>query len=99
MTNAASNMLKGIGAKWGRFSEQDLSALKNKDDLVTQVVAKYGLEKSEAQRDKIKATADWIQALHRRAPGEPDSTTKRRPPIRLGRRILAHLWRWRALMG
>jgi hypothetical protein len=44
-------VLKEIGAKWGKFSEQDLSALKNKDDLVTQVIAKYGLEKSQAQRD------------------------------------------------
>jgi hypothetical protein len=44
-------VLKEIGAKWGKFSEQELSALKNKDDLVTQIVAKYGLEKSQAQRD------------------------------------------------
>ena len=44
-------VLKEIGAKWGKFSEHDLSSLKNKDDLVTQVVAKYGLEKSVAQRD------------------------------------------------
>jgi len=35
----------------GQFSEQDLSALKGKDDLVNQVVAKYGLEKGQAQRD------------------------------------------------
>ena len=66
MTNAASNafatkpadtaaarqiVLKDVGAKWGKFSEQDLSALKSKDDLVTQVVAKYSLEKGQAQRD------------------------------------------------
>lgn len=44
-------VLKEIGAKWGKFSEQELSSLKNKDDLVAQVVAKYGLEKSQAQRD------------------------------------------------
>jgi hypothetical protein len=44
-------ILKEIGAKWGKFSEQDLSALKSKDDVVTQVVAKYGLEKAQAQRD------------------------------------------------
>ncbi len=44
-------VLKEIGAKWSKFSEHDLSSLKNKDDLVTQVVAKYGLEKSVAQRD------------------------------------------------
>jgi cell filamentation protein len=29
-----------------KFSEQDLSALKGNDDLVNQVIAKYGLEKS-----------------------------------------------------
>jgi division protein CdvB (Snf7/Vps24/ESCRT-III family) len=66
MTNAASNpvaakstnaaetrqiVLKEIRAKWGKFSEQDLSSLKHNDDLVTQLVAKYGLEKSQAQQD------------------------------------------------
>ncbi len=66
MTNMASNpsaakpetaaetrriVLKEVGAKWSKFSEQDLSALKGKDDLVTQVVAKYSLEKGQAQRD------------------------------------------------
>jgi division protein CdvB (Snf7/Vps24/ESCRT-III family) len=63
-SNAASNaatgqsaaeakqiVLKEIGTKWSKFSEQELSALKDRDDLVTQVVAKYGLEKSQAQRD------------------------------------------------
>jgi division protein CdvB (Snf7/Vps24/ESCRT-III family) len=44
-------ILKEIGSKWSKFSEQELSALKDRDDLVTQVVAKYGLEKSQAQRD------------------------------------------------
>jgi hypothetical protein len=44
-------VLKEIGAKWGKFSEHDLSVLKGKDDLVDQVVAKYGLEKVQAQRD------------------------------------------------
>ena len=41
-------VLKEIGSKWGKFSEQDLSALKGNDDLVNQVVAKYGLEKAQA---------------------------------------------------
>ena len=27
-------VLKEISAKWGKFSEQDLSALKNRDDVV-----------------------------------------------------------------
>jgi hypothetical protein len=49
--NAKQTILKEIGSKWSKFSEQDLSALKDTDDLVTQVVAKYGLEKSQAQRD------------------------------------------------
>jgi hypothetical protein len=44
-------VLKEIGAKWNKFSEQDLSAFKNKDEVVTQVVAKYGLDKAQAQRD------------------------------------------------
>jgi hypothetical protein len=66
MTNVASNtsaatpataaetkqiVLKDIGAKWDKFSEQELSAIKSRDDVVTQVVAKYGLEKAQAQRD------------------------------------------------
>ena len=52
--NAAENkqiLLKDIGAKWGKFSEQELGALKNKDDLVTQVVAKYSIDKMQAQKD------------------------------------------------
>jgi hypothetical protein len=44
-------VLKEIGAKWGKFSEHDLSTLKGNGDLVDQVVAKYGLEKVQAQRD------------------------------------------------
>lgn len=66
MTNTASNpavaksstaaetrqiVLKEIRAKWGKFSEQELSALKNNDDVVTQLAAKYGLEKPQAQQD------------------------------------------------
>jgi hypothetical protein len=40
-----------IGSKWGKFSEQELTDLKDNDDLVTQLVAKYGLERDAAQRD------------------------------------------------
>ena len=40
-----------IRSKWGKFSDQDLSALKDNDDLVTQRAAKYGLDKAQAQRD------------------------------------------------
>ena len=42
---------KDIKAKWDKFSDQDLLALQNRDDLVSQVVAKYGLEKPQVQRD------------------------------------------------
>jgi hypothetical protein len=44
-------LLKDIGAKWSKFSEQELNALTNKDELVTQVVAKYSIDKAQAQRD------------------------------------------------
>jgi ornithine carbamoyltransferase len=44
-------VLKDIGAKWDKFSEQELSAIKSRDDVVTQVVAKYGVEQAQAQRD------------------------------------------------
>jgi hypothetical protein len=33
--------IRQIGAKWGKFSEQYLSALKNKNDVVAQIVAKW----------------------------------------------------------
>ena len=52
--NEAENkktLLKDIGAKWNKFSEQELGALKNRDDLVNQVVSKYSLDKAQAQRD------------------------------------------------
>jgi hypothetical protein len=40
-----------VGARWKSFSAQDLSALKDRDDLVREVAARYGIETSEAQRD------------------------------------------------
>ena len=42
---------KDIKAKWDKFSEQELTSLKNKDELVTQVMSKYNVEKPNAQRD------------------------------------------------
>ena len=44
-------VMQDIRAKWSHFSEQEVSALKGKADLVTQVVAKYGLEQAQAQRE------------------------------------------------
>jgi hypothetical protein len=54
-TNTASEnrpiVIKEIRAKWSKFSEQDLSALRSRDDVVAQVEAKYSLDKAQAQRD------------------------------------------------
>jgi hypothetical protein len=44
-------VLKEIHAKWGKFSDQELSALRSRDDVVTQVQAKYSLNKEQAQHD------------------------------------------------
>ena len=44
-------IVKELRTKWGKFSEQELSALKGKDDLVSQVQAKYGLNKEQTVRD------------------------------------------------
>jgi hypothetical protein len=64
MTNVASNVTAAkleaaarikqtvcneIRSKWGKFSDHELSALKDNDDLVTQRAAKYGLHKAQAQ--------------------------------------------------
>jgi hypothetical protein len=46
-----NGMLTDIGNKWSKFSKQELSALKTNDELVTQVVTKYGVEKIAAQRE------------------------------------------------
>ena len=40
-----------IQKKWGKFTAQEITALKDKDDLVAKVQAKYQLDKPQAQRD------------------------------------------------
>ena len=44
-------VFKDIRSKWNKFSEQDVSALKGNADLVSQVVAKYGIPQSQAQTE------------------------------------------------
>jgi len=44
-------LLAAIRGKWGKFSEQELSDLKNEDDLAVQLTAKYGIEMDIARRD------------------------------------------------
>jgi hypothetical protein len=50
-SDAMKMIQKEIKAKWDKFSDQELTSLKSRDDLVTQVVAKYGFERPQAQRD------------------------------------------------
>jgi hypothetical protein len=45
------SVLKEIRAKWSKFSEEEVAALKGSNELVTQLVAKYSLDKAQAQRD------------------------------------------------
>lgn len=40
-----------IQAKWGKFSDQDLAALKGRDDLVAQIQLRYKLDRAQAQKD------------------------------------------------
>jgi uncharacterized protein YjbJ (UPF0337 family) len=44
-------VLKDVSAKWGKFSEDDLAALNGRDDLVAQIVTKYGYERIQVQHD------------------------------------------------
>jgi hypothetical protein len=52
-SNAGSNagMRSEVQKKWSKFTYQEVSALKNKDDLVAQLQTKYGFDKAQAQRD------------------------------------------------
>ena len=49
--DAMKMIQKEIKAKWDKFSDDELTSLRSRDDLVTQVVAKYGFERPQAQRD------------------------------------------------
>jgi hypothetical protein len=44
-------VLKEVRARWGKFSEHDLSALEGKADLIVGVAAKYSIDQAQAQRD------------------------------------------------
>jgi hypothetical protein len=48
---AGAGMRGEIQQKWGKFSAQEIAALKDKSDLVTQVQSKYQLDKARAQSD------------------------------------------------
>lgn len=46
-----AGMRSEIIARWSKFTESDVSALKNTDELVSQVQSKYSLDKTQAQKD------------------------------------------------
>ena len=46
-----NDVLNAIAGKWGKFSEEELSALNTNDELVGQLMKKYGMDKIAAQRD------------------------------------------------
>jgi len=49
---AEARMLRSeIGNKWGKFTTQELDDLTDNDDLVSALVAKYGLDNVAATRD------------------------------------------------
>lgn len=50
-TTNATGMRSEIANKWSKFSAQEVGALKNVDELVTQVQSKYQLDKTQAQKD------------------------------------------------
>ena len=50
-TDHKTAVMKDICAKWSKFSEQDVAAIKGKSDLVSQVVTKYGLPQIQAQSE------------------------------------------------
>lgn len=44
-------LLNALASKWKRFSRQELRLLEGSDDLVGQIVARYGVEEVAARRD------------------------------------------------
>jgi hypothetical protein len=49
---AEAKMLRAeIGNRWDKFTQPELDALRNNDDLVAQLVAKYGLGQDAATRE------------------------------------------------
>lgn len=48
---APTGMRGDIIQKWSKFTTAEVAALKDKDDLISQVQTKYSLEKAVAQRD------------------------------------------------
>ena len=50
-TGSNTGMRSEIQVRWAKFNNQEIAALKNKDELVAQVQTKYALDKVQAQKD------------------------------------------------
>jgi hypothetical protein len=50
-SGTTTGMRGEIQKQWSKFTYQEVSALKSKDELVTQVQTKYALDKAQAQKD------------------------------------------------
>jgi hypothetical protein len=46
-----TGMRSEIQKQWSKFTYEEITALKNKDDLVAKVQTKYALDKAQAQKD------------------------------------------------
>jgi hypothetical protein len=44
-------LLKDIAGKWPKFSEAEIAAIKNRDELVSGVQSKYSLDATQAGRE------------------------------------------------
>jgi hypothetical protein len=44
-------LMKDIASKWSKFSEAEIAALKNRDELVSGVQSKYSLDAGQAGRE------------------------------------------------
>jgi hypothetical protein len=49
--NAKTALGKDIMAKWDKFSEIEVGAIKNESDLASQLVAKYSFDKPKADTE------------------------------------------------
>ena len=43
--------MKDIQSKWSKFSDPEIAALENRDELVTQVQSKYSIDATQAGRE------------------------------------------------
>jgi hypothetical protein len=51
MNTPTAGMRGDIQKQWSKFTYEEVSALKTKDDLVAKVQTKYALDKTQAQKD------------------------------------------------